>query len=135
MKAFRGLIFAKNTRHVLSQMRKFEKKITSGAYVGFLKILKIVEGEAIMLISKGALRAVDTGLLRSTILGEPTKITKDMLEGIVGASTYYAVWVHEGTSKMKERPFLRTALYRKKNMLWRIARSHIRKEMTGMWRG
>ena len=131
MSAFKGLVYVKNVHSVLSKMKKIEKKVISGSYVGFIKILKVIEGEGIRLISKGALRAVDTGLLRSTILGEPTHVTKDMLQGIVGASTYYAVWVHEGTPRMKARKFLLQAVFNKKNLAWKIARSHIRREIRG----
>lgn len=131
MSAFKGLVYVKNVHSVLSKMKKIEKKVISGSYVGFIKILKVIEGEGIRLISKGALRAVDTGLLRSTILGEPINVTKDMLHGIVGASTYYAVWVHEGTPKMRSRKFLLQALFNKKNLAWKIARSHIQREMRG----
>jgi hypothetical protein len=28
----------------------------------------------------------------------------------VGANTYYALWIHEGTRKMRARPYLREAL-------------------------
>lgn len=55
------------------------------------------------------LRAFDTGALTNSISHE-FLIVQGFPTVRVGANTYYALWIHEGTSRMKPRPYLREAL-------------------------
>jgi HK97 gp10 family phage protein len=54
---------------------------------------------------------VDTGRLRSSITHEMGTEHGSPV-GLVSANTNYAVFVHEGTGRMKGRPFLRQAAYK-----------------------
>lgn len=82
--------------------------------------LTLVEAEALKLIGTGDTKAIDTGLLRSTISKDnQLKVSKDAVSGNVGAATRYALYVHEGFKHWKSkrlikgRPFLRRALENK----------------------
>ena len=55
------------------------------------------------------LRAFDTGALTNSISQE-FLVVSDQPVVRVGANTYYAVYVHEGTRNMRARPYLREAL-------------------------
>jgi hypothetical protein len=67
--------------------------------------------------AKDNLRGAGAEGLRAWITGDLNKSIEQeflILNGYptvrVGANTYYAVWVHEGTRRMKARPYLREAL-------------------------
>lgn len=128
----KGFLVVRNVHHVLSRIKKFEKHCASAAIVGMEKSLKIVEGECLRLVSKGELRAVDTGLMRSTLDSDITKVTPDLIEGEVGVGTYYAFWVHEGTTNMRGRPFLVQGLKNKKVVVDKTMRNHIKRELQGL---
>jgi phage gpG-like protein len=55
------------------------------------------------------LRALDTGALANSITSE---VLVDGGNPIVrvGTNVYYALWIHEGTRRMRARPYLREAL-------------------------
>jgi HK97 gp10 family phage protein len=55
------------------------------------------------------LSPVDTGLMRSRIEIEPPTVGPGGLEAAVVARTNYALFVHDGTSRMPARPFLHEA--------------------------
>lgn len=55
------------------------------------------------------LRAFDTGALTQSLAWEFLIVDGNPVVR-VGANTYYALWVHEGTRKMRARPYLRDAL-------------------------
>lgn len=55
------------------------------------------------------LRAFDTGKLTQSISWEFLMMGNDPVVR-VGANTYYALFVHEGTRRMRGRPYLREAL-------------------------
>jgi hypothetical protein len=56
------------------------------------------------------LKAFDTGALTNSIATEFLLIN-NLPTVRVGANTYYALWIHEGTKKgMRARPYLREAL-------------------------
>ncbi len=65
----------------------------------------ILEREAKFALTEGPTRAIDTGLLRSQ------NVVRELSD--VRASIYplvdYAVYVHEGTFKMKARPWMKVA--------------------------
>jgi hypothetical protein len=55
------------------------------------------------------LKAFDTGALANSIATEFLLIN-NMPTVRVGANTFYALWVHQGTTRMLPRPYLREAL-------------------------
>jgi hypothetical protein len=57
-----------------------------------------------------SLRAFDTGALTNSIASEFLLIN-NLPTVRVGANTYYALWIHEGTRRgLRARPYLREAL-------------------------
>jgi HK97 gp10 family phage protein len=75
----------------------------------------IVEGES------KKLTPVDTGRLRSSIY---TTVKK--LSAIVQPKTNYALAVHEGTSRMKARPFMKEGMERSESKIKRIFQDNVR---------
>lgn len=55
------------------------------------------------------LGAFDTGALTNSISKELIIESSGPVVR-VGANTFYALWIHEGTSRMRPRPYLREAL-------------------------
>lgn len=53
-----------------------------------------------------SMKAVDTGTLRASITSKA-----DNNKVSIGTNVEYGVYVHEGTSKMDARPFLRNAVF------------------------
>lgn len=90
------------------------------------RALLIVRREALILVT-GPMRAIDTGLMRSTLTSYLTKATKNVVEGETGYVTDYAYVVHEGKGKHEGNPrrTLTTAL----NNREKIARSEVKKGM------
>ena len=62
------------------------------------------------------LAPVDTGLLKSRISSEAPEKTATGWSVRVIADTSYAKWVEYGTSRMRARPYLRPALWRKRDL-------------------
>ncbi len=58
----------------------------------------------------GHTEIVDTGKLFDSVGAEVTKSSQNTLTVTGGANTDYAKYVHEGTHKLKGRPFIRDAL-------------------------
>lgn len=50
---------------------------------------------------------VDTGALFDSISAEPQKESQNTYGAVVGTSLHYASYVHDGTSKLVGRPFIR----------------------------
>jgi HK97 gp10 family phage protein len=71
---------------------------------GLLEALFIVQGQA------RQLSPIDTGRLRSSIGVGAGKARVQKNTGYVGTNVEYSVYVHEGTSRMRGRPFLKNAL-------------------------
>ena len=106
-----------------------------------------VEG-AVTAISSGETQAVDTGRLRASISfvtaggqkgtsgqGSTESKSGDELSGkaqkesvIVGSNVEYAVYVHDGTSKMSGRPFLRVGIDNKRNEMKEIVEGILKGE-------
>lgn len=53
---------------------------------------------------------VDTGKLFDSVDAEAKKVSQNAFTLSVGAGTHYAKYVHEGTSKLKGRPFVTDAV-------------------------
>ena len=83
---------------------KIKKTMSLKLYDAVAKSVILVEAEAKYLIVHGYYRpAVDTGRLLNSVTGEVTKNSLTSVEGKIGTSVYYSVYVHEGTWFMKER--------------------------------
>lgn len=50
---------------------------------------------------------VETGALFDSITAEPQKVSQNTYGAVVGTSLHYASYVHDGTSKLEGRPFIR----------------------------
>jgi len=97
-----------------------------------------VESEAVRLVSSGGLMAVDTGLMRASTKAYPAReVQKFFWEAPVGvfpgktASGWpsYTWFVHEGTSLMVGRPYIRMAMYKKKRAVKRIISDGVRRSL------
>jgi HK97 gp10 family phage protein len=69
-----------------------------------------------------------TGALRRSISSH-AKIQGKKIVGIVGAGVFYALFVHEGTSKMAARPFLLDAIKNKRPETIKLLSKGIEKAM------
>ena len=83
-----------------------------------------VESEAVKLVSSGALLAVDTGLMRAATKAYPAQeivpLFWEAKIGVFPGATEsgwpsYTWFVHEGTSLMAARPYIRTAMHNKRD--------------------
>lgn len=70
---------------------------------------------------------VDTGRLFDSITGEVKQIRGWYYHVVVGTDVPYAVYVHEGTRKLKGRPYITDGLAAAKPEINRIAREAMRK--------
>jgi HK97 gp10 family phage protein len=99
-----------------AKMTKLGAKAALSNYDVTARAVMMVEAEAKRLITYGYYRkAVDTGRLRMSINGQIISSTATQSEGKVGTIVYYAIYVHEGTKFMEERPFLVDALKNKQD--------------------
>lgn len=62
-------------------------------------------------------KIVDTGELRRSMTYDPPT-NKGV---VVGTNKEYAIWVHEGTRKMRGRPFMKKAILNHKNSYKQVA--------------
>lgn len=69
------------------------------------KSAKVIEGVAKKTVSRGVLKAWDTGFMAGSI--RPDYIRA--LKASVSPHTDYAIYVHEGTRFMRARPFMKVA--------------------------
>jgi len=85
-----------------------------------------VEREAVKLVSSGPLQAVDTGLMRSSTKAYPAKEIQPFVWeapiGVFPGATEsgwpsYTWFVHEGTSRMAPRPYIRQALHNRRKAI------------------
>lgn len=70
---------------------------------------------------------VDTGRLFDSITASVNRVRGFYYHVVVGTDVPYAVYVHEGTYKLKGRPFITDALAAAKPEINRIAREAMRK--------
>jgi len=102
----------------------------SGLYSSVSKSWMIVERTALDLVT-GPLRAVDTGLMRSTLTHYKTRKTKDLIAGEVGYCVDYAYVVHEGMGMHQgnRRPTLTVALFMKKKLVVETIQNAVKAEI------
>jgi len=90
---------------------------------GLKKAAFIVEGES------KKLTPVDTGRLRSSIY-----TTVKTMSAIVQPKTNYALFVHEGTRRMKPRKFMTEGLERSETRIARIFKGQIKKSISTVFK-
>lgn len=97
-----------------------------------------VESEAVRLVSSGALMAVDSGAMRAATKAYPAReVQKFFWEAPIGVFPgatesgwpSYTWFVHEGTSLMGPRPYIRTAMHNKKKLVKRIISDAVRRSL------
>lgn len=66
-------------------------------------------------------------MITDTIKAEPHKDSQNVLTVSVGSTAPYAKYVHQGTHKLKARPFLRDALEKHRSDVEKIAAEHMKK--------
>jgi len=74
----------------------------------------------------GMVTPVDTGRLRRGVVN-PSSIRVDKARAILSPNIEYAIYVHEGTSRMKKRPFFKWGLDRAKRKIQKIFEANIDK--------
>ena len=117
---------------VKKELRKVGKQVGDGVLKAVNRSLFIVEGKALELVS-GDMRAVDTGLMRSTLTHYISVTNKDMIYGEIGYCTHYALAVHEGYGMHggNPRPTLTAALTDKRKTVVKIIRNELKKRLSG----
>jgi len=104
-----------NSNRLIRKFGMMEGQIDPELSNAVTESLILVESEAIRLIRFGYYQpAIDTGRLRSSITHERDS---DGMGGKVGTNVFYAPFVHEGTTRMEERPFLVDSLRNKKDLI------------------
>ncbi|MBD3194359.1 MAG: hypothetical protein GF317_04840 [Candidatus Lokiarchaeota archaeon] len=112
---------------IVNGLRRFNKETKSRVILAMQEAVILVEADAKRLMSRGSLRAVDTGRLRASLTSKVhTTVNKGYVLGEVGTNVHYGIYVHEGTKKMSERPFLTEALKRNKKNIQIILRGAYR---------
>lgn len=74
----------------------------------------------------GHTEIVDTGRLFDSIRGEVKRSSQNTFDITVGTEVEYAIYVHEGTRKLKARRFIRDAMQKSTDEFRRVALSHMR---------
>lgn len=87
---------------LIAKASKYPKSIIGGIARGIRESAFVLEAESKKAITQGETRAIDTGRLRADIIVR--QITP--LSATIGPLVHYAVYVHEGTHKMRPRPYL-----------------------------
>lgn len=131
---FRSGVAVLGIKQAQIAMSLFASKAVAGVVMAGSQGALEIEREAIQLVSTGALQAVDTGLMRaSTKAHMPEEVgflqwrwkigvhpgytapgTWVDDEGRKRTKPFYVLFVHEGTSTMVKRPYIRQAMINKK---------------------
>ena len=69
----------------------------------------------------------DTGALIESIAAEVKKDSQNVLTVTAGAPQHYAKYVHQGTYKLKARPFIRDALEKNRGKVEQVAADNLKK--------
>ena len=74
----------------------------------------------------GHTEIVDTGKLFDSIKGIVRKVSQNAFDVTVGTEVEYAIYVHEGTRKLKARRFIRDAMAKNSGEFKRIALKYLK---------
>ena len=72
---------------------------------------------------------VDTGRLFDSIQGDVNVINANVYQTVVGTDVEYAQFVHDGTSKLKGRPFITDGILDSRDKIIDAIRENLRKGM------
>ena len=112
------ITFNSNINNVFNSLEQAEERILTA-------IGMFAEGKVVTKITE--MDAVDTSYLRGSI---HYKVKKSEKKVIIGTNTEYSVYVHEGTRKMRKRPFLKDGVYQNISGIRRVAEDAGRQGMT-----
>ena len=121
--------YAVNPSAAIRRVLTFTNRVIEPAlFIGLKKALHLIEREAVRLITSGYYQpAVDTGHMRRNVTSRVLYTTHREIAGAVGVvDTYYSIYVHEGTWKMQDRPFLVDAAENKKEEILNLFRGIIK---------
>jgi hypothetical protein len=107
-----------NVLSVLQAIQELEEKVLTG--VGLY-----VEGKAKEKITE--MDAVDSGYLRNSLDNEVDKANKKVT---IGTNCNYSIYVHEGTRRMRKRPFLKDGAFQNIPGIKRVAENIGRQVMS-----
>lgn len=85
----------------------FPERVLAAMGDGIAEAAMIAEDESKKAITTGPTRAIDTGRLRSELV--PREIDKLHLRTSIYPIVNYGVYVHDGTGRMRARPFFTVA--------------------------
>ena len=71
---------------------------------------KLVESVQSAMLYNYSKEVVDTGRLFDSIEYQQRRVSQNTYETQVGSSVHYAGYVHEGTSRMRGRPYIRDGI-------------------------
>lgn len=137
---------------LIANIEKRIRQTQSALYVAMLAVLLEIEGEAKRLIAYGYYKpAIDTSRMINSITSKITEFSYATIEGVVGTSVYYAIYVHEGVHKtasqigfesmmddftgiwrMPPRPFMTDALKNKEDFANKAFANAVKKELIGL---
>jgi len=92
-----------NEKEVMEELKKYPELINKNL-IDYIKL-------ALMGIQRNAkmIAPVDTGRLRADIRTD-LRIQSNQIKGVIFNDVYYALFVHEGTSRMRARPYFKQAV-------------------------
>jgi HK97 gp10 family phage protein len=120
---------ALNANSAINKVLSFTNRILEPAlFIGLKKALLLIEREAVRLIKSGYYKpAIDTGRMWRAVTSRVLYKTHREIAGAVGVvDVYYAIYVHEGTYKMEDRPFLVDAAENMKENIISLFRGEIK---------
>lgn len=92
-----------NEKEVMEELKKYPELINKNL-IDYIKL-------ALMGIQRNAkmIAPVDTGRLKTDIRTD-LRIQSNQIKGVIFNDVYYALFVHEGTSRMRARPYFKQAV-------------------------
>jgi HK97 gp10 family phage protein len=97
-------------------IRQSPNKVGKAIGVSIKKSALLLEAKTKQELTRGPNRAIDTGTLRSQVSVRELTPTRATLYPLVN----YAVYVHEGTRRMRPRPFFKDAIKRSQREIDKI---------------
>lgn len=110
-----GITFTSNARNVEQAMEQTITRMLT-------KIGLYTEGKIKEKITQ--MDAVDTGYLRNSI---DSKVVSSEKKLAIGTNCSYAIFVHEGTRRMRQRPFIKKTVLEEKDKITQIATDELQR--------
>lgn len=114
-----------NEKEVMEELKKYPELINKNL-IDYIKL-------ALMGIQRNAkmIAPVDTGRLRADIRTD-LRIQSNQIKGVIFNDVYYALFVHEGTSRMRARPYFKQAVENGAIELERVLKRDLLKKNRGL---